>query len=222
MITQKTELTLDYKAILFDLDGTLLDTHDMILTSFRHACATVLLPEEAPPDDKLMDMIGIPLKTQMEIIAPEKSEALFDAYVEKNSQIQETMLGGFEGTEQVLNLLLAKGLRLGVVTSKRHGPAIHGLKQMGLDGYFEFVLGADNTKEHKPKPGPLLDGAKLMGLSPFDCAYIGDSPYDMQAAVSANMYAVGALWGMFEKQALVDTGADVIISDIRELPGLFS
>lgn len=209
------------KAVLFDLDGTLLDTRDMILESFKYAHTKVLGANPPPPEEELLSLIGIPLKTQMELIAPSKSEELFLAYQEKNKQICESMLGGFAGTEAALERLLESGLRLAVITSKRHDPAVQGLVSKGLDGYFEFVIGADDVAEHKPKPGPLLVACERMGLAAEDCAYVGDSPYDMQAARSARMQAVGVLWGMFSKQVLLDAGAEVLISDFAELPDLF-
>jgi pyrophosphatase PpaX len=210
------------KAVLFDLDGTLLDTRDMILNSFRYAYAKVLGPDTLPPDDKLLSLVGIPLKTQMELIAPDKSEALLQAYLENNAIVSKTMLGGFDGVPEALSKLEEQGLRLAVVTSKRHAPAEQGLERMGLSSFFEFLLGSDDTAEHKPKPGPLLEAAERMGLSAESCAYVGDSPFDMQAARSAEMFAVGALWGMFTEQELVDAGAEVLLADIGELPELFA
>lgn len=210
------------KAILFDLDGTLLDTRDMILSSFRYAYTKVLGADKLPPEDELLSMIGIPLRTQMEIIDPDRSEELFDAYVENNARVYNTMLYGFEGTEEALKQLQEMEYRLAVVTSKRHASAETGLERMGLNTFFEFILGADDTAEHKPKPGPLLTAAELMGLSGNDCAYVGDSPYDMLAARSASMFAVGALWGMFLKETLLDAGAEILLSSITELPGVFA
>ncbi|MDR1088275.1 MAG: HAD family hydrolase [Coriobacteriales bacterium] len=210
------------KAVLFDLDGTLLDTRDMILNSFRYAYTKVLGPDTLPPDDRLLSLVGIPLKTQMELIAPDKSEELFQAYLENNALVCETMLGGFDGAPEVLSDLREQGLRLAVVTSKRHAPAEHGLELMELDSYFEFILGSDDTAEHKPRPGPLLDAAERMGLAASDCAYVGDSPFDMEAAREAGMFAVGALWGMFTRRELEDAGAEVLLADIRELPELFA
>lgn len=209
------------KAALFDLDGTLLDTRDMILASFRYAYAKVFGEEQVPPDSQLLSLIGIPLRQQMEIISPERSEELFNAYHESNKLIHDKMLTGFEGTASALTELKAKGLRMAVITSKRHDPAVRGLERTDLLHYFEFVIGADDSSEHKPSPGPLYEAAEKMGLESGDCAYIGDSPYDMQAARAASMYAVGALWGMFTPNELVKAGAEILLADISELPAVF-
>ena len=208
------------KAILFDLDGTILDTRDVILHSMQSAYTTVLGAETLPPDEDLLSMVGIPLREQMQRISPQNSKALFEAYLEENRRVQDSMLKGFSGTPEALSMLKDRGFRMAIVTSKRNAPAVHGLEHQGLMEYFEFVLGADDTDEHKPKPGPLLDAAKIMGLTVHDCSYVGDSPYDMLAARAAHMYAVGALWGMFSKEVLQDAGAEVFISHLSELPGL--
>ena len=206
------------KALLFDLDGTILDTRDLILVSMQYAYSTILGEDTLPSDDELLSMVGIPLMKQMELLSPEKSMELYDAYIENNSRAQDSMLKSFCGTADTLSALKERGYRLAVITSKRHEPAVHGLEVTGLAEYFEIVLGADDTTEHKPRPEPLLDAACLMGLTVDECLYVGDSPYDMQAARSANMYAVGALWGMFTKEVLLNAGAEVLISHISELP----
>lgn len=207
------------KALLFDLDGTLLDTREVILTSMQYAYSAVLGKETLPSDDELLSMVGIPLKTQMEMLSPEKSDALFAAYQEHNKRVQHTTKG-FEGTAEALTALKKRGIRMGVVTSKRHDPAVYGLELMGLSDFFECVLGSDDTTEHKPEPGPLLDAVKLMGLSTQECAYIGDSPYDMRAARAADLYAVGVSWGMFTEDVLLEAGAEVIVSHMSELETL--
>lgn len=209
------------KAVLFDLDGTLLDTRDMILNSFRYAYAKVLGRDALPPDDQLLSMIGIPLAEQMQQIEPDKSDELVAAYRENNQKVHETMLRGFAGTVEMLEQLHQMKLRTAVITSKRHDPAVHGLKLEGLDGYFEFLIGADDTKEHKPKPGPLLLAAERMGLFPSECAYVGDSPYDMQAARAAGMYAVGVLWGMFTADTLLTAGAEILVEEVADLSKVF-
>ena len=206
------------KAVLFDLDGTLLDTRDMILESFKYAYTTVIGEDCLPTDAEILSLVGIPLITQMELINPDKSKELFEAYLANNATISDSMLRSFEGTEAALARLVEQGFRLAVVTSKRHGSALHGLECTGIDGYFEFLIGADDVAEHKPKPGPLLEAAKRMELPVSECTYMGDSPYDMAAARSAEMYAIGALWGIFSETELVEAGAELLLADISELP----
>jgi pyrophosphatase PpaX len=129
--------------------------------------------------------------------------------------------------EAALDRLRGAGLRLAVVTSKRHALAWRGLEVFDLTHYFEFLVGADDCETHKPDPAPLLLAAGRMGLESRQCAYLGDSPYDMQAARAAGMLALGALWGMFSGERLLEAGAQSLLTspselDAKRLAALFS
>jgi len=207
------------KALFFDLDGTLLDTEGLILTCMRHATSTVL--GYVPPDDLLRDMIGIPLIKQMRRLDEERAEELVRVYRAHNESVHDDLIKGFPHMESTLVALKNAGYRLAVVTSKMTLQAIRGLRFFGLDGHFEFVQGSDATERHKPEPDPLLFAAKTMELAPEQCAYIGDSPYDMQSARAANMLAVAALWGMFPRERLIQAGAQKEAAHIEDLITLF-
>ncbi|MDR2109012.1 MAG: HAD-IA family hydrolase [Coriobacteriales bacterium] len=204
------------RAVLFDLDGTLLDTRDLILGSFKHAFAEVL--GEAPPDDEMLDLVGIPLPDQMRHFSPQHADDLVAAFRKHTDEVHDRQVRSFAGVTEALTTLRAAGLRLAVVTSKRHALAWRGLKVFGLERFQEFLIGADDCPEHKPRPGALLLAAERMKLAPADCVYVGDSPYDMQAANSAQMLAVGALWGMFTEQRLIEAGAKLCAARPAELP----
>jgi pyrophosphatase PpaX len=208
----------DKKAVLFDLDGTLLDTRELILASFRHATREVL--GESLPDEALLPFIGIPLIYQMRAIAAEHAESLLEVYREHNARVHDELIHYFEGTREMLNELSAEGRRLAVVTSKRNESALHGLAYFDLLEHFEFVIGSDDTAAHKPKPEPLLLAAERLGLASDVCIYVGDSPYDMQAARAAGMVALGALWGMFSREQLWEAGAQYEATIPAALPAV--
>ena len=113
--------------------------------------------------------------------------------------------------------LRKRGMRLGVVTSKRRELALQGLALFGLDGAFEFVIGSDDCERHKPDPEPVLMGCGRLGLEPAACAYVGDSPFDLQAARAAGTTAVAALWGMFPEEVLAAEGPDAMCRRPEEL-----
>jgi len=206
-------------AVLFDLDGTLLDSEEHILTSYRYATQKVL--GSSPPDAVMRDMIGIPLIEQMRKISPEHADEMLEVYREFNQGSYHRLIKQFPGTADTLNKLVAAGLRVAVVTSKQTSSALRDLGLFSLIETFEFVQGADKTTRHKPEPEPLLFAAATLGLAPEQCAYVGDSPYDMQAARGANMYAVAALWGMFSRERLLEAGAQAEAETITCLPALF-
>ncbi|MCL2826399.1 MAG: HAD-IA family hydrolase [Eggerthellaceae bacterium] len=207
------------KAVLFDLDGTLIDTMELILESFRRASADVL--GAALPDAQVRSLIGIPLIEQARILAPEHPQELFDAYQGYNFALHDDMVRYFEGTREMLEAAIADGRRLAVVTSKRNGPALKGLSLFGLQRYFEFIIGMEDTEKHKPDPQPLLLAAARMGRAADACIYVGDSVFDMQAARAAHMAAVAALWGTSNEGELIKAGAQYCVAEPSGLLAVF-
>jgi pyrophosphatase PpaX len=191
--------------VLFDLDGTLIDTLDLIRASMRHATHTVL---GAPlPDEVLMRNVGVPLAAQMREFSPQRADELLAAYRAHNDRVHDSMVREYPGVDRALEEIAAMGLRMGVVTSKLHHVARRGLDRFSLMRFFEVLVGSDDVKVHKPDPHPLLHAAELMGLSPSRCAYVGDSPHDMTAACGAGMVAIAATWGVSASDRLREAGA---------------
>ena len=207
------------QAVLFDLDGTLVDTIEMIMASHRHATAVVL--GEALPDDVLRRNIGIPLKDQMEEYAPGRVPELLDEYRRHNALVHDEMIREYPGTEAALAALAALGLRLGIVTSKSGPVAQRGLDRFGLGRFFEVVVAFEDTEIHKPEPEPVLEASRRLGLSPDRCAYVGDSPHDMAAGAAAGAVTIGALWGPFPGPVLAEK-PDFTAASIADVVSLFS
>ncbi|MDR2492020.1 MAG: HAD-IA family hydrolase [Coriobacteriales bacterium] len=208
------------EALLFDLDGTLIDSEELILSSFRHATAQVL--GRTYPDEVMRDMIGIPLDYQMRKLSEEGAAELLRVYREHNRTVHDQLVRAFDGVDKVMAALKQRGYRCAVVTSKLTYQAVHGLEMFDLVRYFEFVQGSDQTERHKPDPTPLLVAAEKMGIAPSQCVYVGDSPYDMQAARAAGMTAVAALWGMFSRERLLEGGAQHEAASAWSLLDLFA
>jgi pyrophosphatase PpaX len=118
--------------------------------------------------------------------------------------------------DAVLEDLRDRGHRLGIVTAKRRPTVALAFARVPIEHLFETVVGGDETPEHKPHPAPLLLALERLGASPEEAAYIGDSPFDMQAAKAGGLYAIGVSWGrIHEADKLSD--ADVVIHHAREL-----
>lgn len=205
------------RGLLFDLDGTIIDTIDLILASARHASALVL--GEALPDDVLRHNIGVPLRAQMGEYAPGHVEELLAAYREHNDRVHDDLIREFPGTEPALEALTALGFRMGVVTSKSRPVAQRGVDHFGLDRYFDFVVGAEDTATHKPGPEPVLEGARRLGLPARNCVYVGDSPHDMESGKAAGAVTVAALWGPFPERVL-EPRPDFAIGRLADLVAL--
>lgn len=209
---------------LFDLDGTVLDTYAPILESMRYATKTVF--GEALPDSKLVSMVGQPLVTQMQAFAAERgcgsevADELARVYREYNERDLDEKSFPFPGVPEAIASLKNAGFTVGVVTSKRAVLATKSLKAHGLFDAFACVNGAEDSTAHKPDPDPLLTAAKKLGVSPDRCVYVGDSPYDLQAAHAANMPCVGVAWGkFFGRDILLEQMPSVLIASPEELVG---
>lgn len=204
--------------VLFDLDGTLIDTLDLIRTSMRYTTAQVL--GAALPDEVLMHNVGIPLAVQMREFSAEHADELLRVYRAHNDLVHDDLVREFPGVEEALQLLTAHGLRLGVVTSKLRSVAQRGLDRFGLGQYFEVLVGSDDVTIHKPEPFPLLHAAQSMGVEPGQCAYVGDSPHDMAAARSAGMPAIAATWGVASRERLREAGAEYEADSMSDVVAL--
>jgi pyrophosphatase PpaX len=203
-----------YPVVLFDLDGTVVDTGAIILASMRHAAETVL--GGAYTDAQLLAAVGGPgLEAQMQALDPARVDELVRVYRAHNEPLHET-ISVCEGMDLVLDQLRDRGHRLGVVTAKRRATVDLAFDRIPIEHLFETVVGGDETTEHKPHPAPLLLALERMRATRDEAAYVGDSPFDMQAAKAAGLYAVGVAWGrIHEPEKLTD--ADVVIHDANEL-----
>jgi pyrophosphatase PpaX len=205
-----------FPVVLFDLDGTVIDSGAIILASMRHAAKEVLGAE--PPDELLMAAVGGPgLEAQMHALAPDRVEELVTVYREHNEPLHDE-LACCVGVEDVLLRLKDEGRRLGIVTAKRRATVELAFNVLPLRHLFETVVGGDETKRHKPDPEPLLLAAERLNVDPRDCAYVGDSPFDIRAAKAAEMFAVAVTWGGIHDGAkLADEHPDVIVGTAEDL-----
>jgi pyrophosphatase PpaX len=203
-----------FPVVLFDLDGTVVDSGGIILASMRHATRTVL--EREIPDDELMAAVGGPgLEAQMRAFSDDRVEDLVRAYREHNEPLH-VELEGFLGVADVLERLKAEGRRLGIVSAKRRSTVELAFAQVPLGHLFDVIVGGDEYEAQKPAPDGLLLALDRLGARPADAAYVGDSPYDMSAARAGGLYAVGVTWGrIHRRESLAD--ADVIVDSAEEL-----
>jgi pyrophosphatase PpaX len=205
-----------FPVVLFDLDGTVVDSGSIILASMRHATREVLGQEFA--DDELMHSVGGPgLEAQMAVFAPDHVDELVRVYRAHNEPLHEE-LEACLGMEDVLVRLRKGGRRLGVVTAKRRSTVELAFARVPLGHLFETVVGGDETERHKPDPEPLLLAATRMGADPGETAYVGDSPFDMRAAKAAGMHAVAVTWGRIHDRSVLEREEpDAIVDSAEEL-----
>jgi pyrophosphatase PpaX len=207
-----------YRTVLFDLDGTLIDSAAMILASFRHATRTVLRREI--PDQGLLAAVGGPgLRAQMEALAPDRVDELVEVYSEHNVGLHP----GLQACDGVLDLVATlkdEGRRLGVVTAKRRATLALAFEVLPELGRFDVTIAAEDTQRHKPHPEPLLTALARIHEEPPHAAYVGDSPFDVQAAKAAGMGAIAVTWGAIHpRERLEREQPDAVVDTCRELYG---
>jgi pyrophosphatase PpaX len=208
------------RALLFDLDGTLVDSVGLILASFRHACAETL--GRTPPDDEWLEGMGTPLTVQARRFARSEAEAaaLVDAYRTFQREHHDRLIRRFDGALETLETLRARGHPMGIVTGKATPLAIRALEYAGIREMMDVVVGPDTCERHKPDPEPVRVALRHLGADAARALFLGDAPVDMLSGKAAGVVTVAALWGPFTRETLGHVGPDYFLEDIRELPGL--
>jgi pyrophosphatase PpaX len=206
-----------FPVVLFDLDGTLIDSGPIILASMQHAAQTVL-GREIAADELARSIGGQGLVTQMEALDPDRVEELVEAYRLHNDPLHET-LEAFAGMVEVVPRLKAQGRKLGIVTAKRHRTVALALDRFPwLGDQFDVVVAHEDTERHKPDPEPVLAAVDRLHARPAQAAYVGDSPFDIRAAKSAGAFAVAVGWGgIHSDETLRAEEPDAFVNDPEEL-----
>lgn len=207
-----------FPVVLFDLDGTVIDSGAIILASMRHAAREVLGTDV--PDEQLMAAVGGPgLEAQMRTLAPDRVEELVTVYRAHNEPLHDD-LECCTGMEDVLVRLKDEGRRLGIVTAKRRQTVELAFARLPIEHLFETVVGGDETERHKPDPAPLLLALERLDARPEEAAYVGDAPFDIKAAKAAGLFAVGVTWGgIHARERLEAEEPDALIDTPEELLG---
>ena len=186
-----------FSGFLFDLDGTLVDTTELITQSFRHASREVF--GELLPDEKLMANVGQPLMKQMELLGgdPETARRLYEVYRIYNHARHDEFTRPFPGVEELLMELKKRGARMAIVTSKSRDTVDMAFRCVPIEPFFDTVISTDDTDLHKPDPQPLLLAMRRLDVTPDESVFIGDSPFDIRAGQAAGVMTAAVGWGIF-------------------------
>jgi len=222
------------RAVLFDLDGTLIDTTGLILGCFDHAWQTVC--GRRPARDALIQTFGIPLREAMRRLLVLKDlerpatngaceseliELLLAEYRLFNVANHDAMARPFDGVRQVIAELRSRGYAIGVVTSKSRELACRGLSLCSLDGMIDESVFLEDTERHKPEPDPISRGLEKLNALPSQAAYVGDSRFDIIAGRAAGVRTIAALWGPAPRHELERERPDFFAGDVTGLLDIF-
>jgi len=181
------------KVVLWDLDGTILDTTDLILASYKHAFEKVF--GRLIDDKEALANFGRTLKDVMFTYSKEKGEELIEAYRDFNHKRHDGMIRPYPGILDALANVKRRGFGQAVVTSKTEWLAKRGLELFGLQGHIDDIIGFESTNLHKPNPDPILEALKRLKIEPEEAIFVGDSAADEGCAKAAGVPFVSALWG---------------------------
>jgi pyrophosphatase PpaX len=207
-------------AVLFDLDGTLLDTIDLLLGSVRWAFRN--RTGRVPTTEEWVAGIGTPLASQLRVYATDEADlaTLIEGYREYQRAHHDELTRAYADAIETVTDLHRAGYRLGVVTSKASDIANRSLGFVGLDRYLEVIVGFDSTSRHKPDPEPVRYALDVLQVPATEAVFVGDSPHDMYSGNAAGVITVGALWGPFPRSALHVASPRYYLERIGDLPAL--
>ncbi len=193
---------------LFDLDGTLIDSVDLILRSYRHTMRRHRGHE--PSDDVWMRGLGTPLWVQFRQFSddPAEIEAMVATYREYNLAHHDEMVRPYQGVVEAVRSLHRGANVLGLVTSKMRSGAVRGLRIAGLEDAFDVIVGSDEVTHPKPHPEPVLIALERLGAPPESAVFIGDSRHDLECGRAAGVKTAAVLWGPFDRAHLADLEPD--------------
>lgn len=214
-----------YKAVIFDLDGTLLNTIEDLANSMN----AVLAREGFPTHDveAYKYFVGNGMRNLVKRALPEdcRSEEQVDRYLEAMKQEYslrwDEKTQPYEGIPELLDRLKEMGIKTAVLSNKPHEFTKLTISRILSRWEFDAVLGERPSVPRKPDPAGALEIVRLLGLSPDEFLYVGDTGTDMETACAAGIYAVGALWGFRKADELLAAGAKKLIAVPGELLGLF-
>ena len=212
----------DWRAVLFDLDGTLADTVPLILRCYRHTMKTHR--GEELPDELWVRNIGRPLRVSMADFTtdPEEIERMVETYVGFQRTVHDEMVQGFPGAVETIHALRERDVRVGVVTSKGREMTARTLGCSGLADVLDVLVTADDVVNGKPHPEPVFKALDELGIGhqKGEVLFVGDSPHDLFAGRAAGVRTAAVAWGPFSREELEAASPDHWIQEWAELTAL--
>ena len=206
--------------VLFDFDGTIMDTNNVILMSWQHTFRTLENREE--DEKKLAATFGEPLERTLERFFPnvpvEESIEIYRGYQRKNFSDLITL---FPGMKELVMKVKACGYKTGLVTSRLKRTAMEGLEKFDLIKYFDVIITPEDTDKHKPDPEPVNIALEKLGSKPETALMVGDTIFDIQCSHNAGIEAVLVSWSLalegMTKEELGEDAPEHIINTPEEL-----
>lgn len=205
------------ECVLFDLDGTIVDTNELIISSFMYALKDNGL---APlTREEIIPHMGTTLQQQMRVFSglEDVNGTLEKSYRSYNNEHHDELVRSFPLVKETIEELSRRGIKLGIVTTKIRPTTIKTLERFDLLKYMDTIVTVNDVTEPKPHPEPVLTAVKNLGVDPRKTLMIGDSAVDIQSAKAAYVYAVGVSWSLKGEDTLRKYDPDFIIHNMKDI-----
>lgn len=204
------------ETVLFDLDGTIIDTNELIISSFMHVFEKG--PKGPLTREGIIPHMGTTLEYQLQTFSGQEDVSqLVPLYRAYNQEHHDEMVRPFPHVNEVVEWLHGQGIAMGIVTTKNRPSTLMTLEKFDLAPYMSAVVAVSDVVHPKPHPEPVLKAMEQLGCKPETTLMVGDSAVDIQSAKAAGVLAAGVSWSLKGEQLLRDRGADFILKDMRDL-----
>jgi pyrophosphatase PpaX len=202
------------RTILFDLDGTLIDTNELIIASFDHTFKHYNLPYTR---EEIIGFNGPPLRDTFHQIDPGHAEKMIATYREHNLKHHDSYVIPFPHVAEVLEQLEGGGIQLGIVTTKMRKSVEMGLAVTGIARYFETVVTYDDVEHAKPHPEPVVRAMEALGADAASTIMVGDNYHDIESGKNAGVQTAGVAWAHKGSEFLRQYKPTYMLEDMRDL-----
>lgn len=202
------------RTILFDLDGTLIDTNELIIASFNHTFNYYHLNYTR---DEIISFNGPPLTDTFHQIDPERAAMMIQTYRKHNLAEHDNYVTAFPHVIETLEALKSKQVKLGVVSTKMNTAVTMGLTLTGLDAYFDTVITFDDVTNPKPHPEPVVKAMEALEADAATTLMVGDNYHDIESGKNAGVQTAGVVWSLKGKEHLLTYHPTYMLDDIRDL-----
>ncbi|MCL6570267.1 MAG: pyrophosphatase PpaX [Bacillus sp. (in: Bacteria)] len=201
--------------VLFDLDGTLIDTNELIITTYLHTFEKYY-PSKYKRED-VLPFLGPTLQDAFGSINPDQVEEMVLEYRTYNFANHDELVKEFTGVLETVRTLKEQGYKLGVVTTKRLDMTLKGLHLMNLAEFFEVIVASDHVKNVKPDPEPIFNALKQLGSTPAETIMVGDNFHDILAGKNAGTTTAGVAWSIKGREYVAKFEPDYMLENMADL-----
>ncbi|MBM7585980.1 pyrophosphatase PpaX [Bacillus pakistanensis] len=201
--------------ILFDLDGTLINTNELIISSFLHTL-DYYFPNKYGRDD-VLPFMGPPLEESFQKVNPDTVDEMVKRYRAYNLENHDLLVTEFEGVYETVKTLYENGYKLAIVSTKTRNGVLKGLKLTKLDKFFDVVITLDEVEHAKPHPEPIEKALEQLGASAGETIMVGDNHHDILAGKNAGTFSAGVAWSAKGREHLAGFEPDFMLKEMADL-----